>query len=70
MKICPTTFRKTEVGGVMLNVPDAAAVRAAFATLMERAGVARPDARLDGVLVALMVRGGVETIIGTLTDPV
>lgn len=61
---------KTEVGGVMLNVPDAAAVRAAFATLMERAGVARPDARLDGVLVAPMVRGGVETIIGTLTDPV
>ena len=61
---------KTEVGGVVLNVADAAAVRAAFATLMERAGQARPDARLDGVLVAPMVRGGVETIIGTLTDPV
>ncbi|GGJ33658.1 acetate--CoA ligase family protein [Neoroseomonas lacus] len=61
---------KTEVGGVMLNVADGTAVRAAFATLTERAGIARPDARLDGVLVAPMARGGVETIIGTLTDPV
>ena len=61
---------KTEVGGVMLDLADAAAVEAGFATLMQRARTARPDARLDGVLVAPMVRGGVETIIGTLTDPV
>ena len=61
---------KTEIGGVLLNLADAASVRAGFATLLERAGAARPDARLDGVLVAPMVRGGVETIIGTLTDPV
>lgn len=61
---------KTEVGGVMLNVADADAVGAAFATLMQRARTARPDARLDGVLVAPMMRGGVETIIGTLRDPV
>jgi len=61
---------KTEVGGVLLNLADADAVRAGFAMLVERAGKARPDARLDGVLVAPMMRGGVETIIGTLTDPV
>lgn len=61
---------KTEVGGVLLDVADATAVRSGFETLMERARQARPDARLNGVLVAPMVRGGVETIIGTLTDPV
>ncbi len=61
---------KTEVGGVMLNVADAATVRSAFGTLMQRARAARPDARLDGVLVAPMIRGGVEVIIGTLRDPV
>ncbi|HWT09592.1 MAG TPA: acetate--CoA ligase family protein, partial [Roseomonas sp.] len=61
---------KTEVGGVMLDIADDAAASAAFATLMQRAGAARPDARIDGVLVAPMLRGGVETIIGTLRDPV
>ena len=61
---------KTEVGGVMLDIADPAAVGVAFATLMQRAAAARPDAVLDGVLVAPMMRGGVETIIGTLRDPV
>lgn len=61
---------KTEVGGVMLNIADDDAASAAFATLMQRAAAARPDARIDGVLVAPMLRGGVETIIGTLRDPV
>jgi acyl-CoA synthetase (NDP forming) len=61
---------KTEVGGVLLNVANAADVRRCFGTLLERACQAKPDAKLDGVLVAPMARGGVETIIGTLTDPV
>ncbi len=61
---------KTEIGGVLLNLADAAAARQGFARLMERARAARPDARLDGVLVAPMVRGGVETIIGVQRDPV
>ncbi|WP_255569321.1 acetate--CoA ligase family protein [Neoroseomonas alba] len=61
---------KTEVGGVMLNIADGDGVAAAFAALMQRARAARPDARLDGVLVAPMMHGGVETIIGTLRDPV
>ncbi|NKE44076.1 acetate--CoA ligase family protein [Roseomonas frigidaquae] len=61
---------KTEIGGVLLNLPDADAVRQGFTTLMQRAGAARPDAKLDGVLVAPMVRGGVETIIGVQRDPI
>ncbi|MDO9500151.1 acetate--CoA ligase family protein [Falsiroseomonas sp.] len=61
---------KTEIGGVLLDLADADAVRQGFATLMHRARTARPDARLDGVLVAPMVRGGVETIIGVQRDPI
>ena len=61
---------KTEVGGVMLGLADAAAVEAAFAELLSRASAARPEARIEGVLIAPMLRGGVETIIGTLHDPI
>jgi acyl-CoA synthetase (NDP forming) len=61
---------KTEIGGVLLNLADQASVRRGFAQLMDRAGAARPDARLDGVLVAPMVRGGIETIIGVQRDPI
>src|SRR5690606_12473887 len=53
MKILsPDILHKTEIGGVLTSVGDADAVRAAYETLMSRARTARPDARLDGVLVA------------------
>ena len=61
---------KTEVGGVLLNLTTEGAVAEGFAELMRRARAARPQARLDGVLVAPMVSGGVETIIGVQRDPV
>ena len=35
-----------------------------------RLGVAHPDAEIDGCLVAPMVTGGVETILGVQRDPV
>ena len=61
---------KTEVGGVMLNLANADAVGQAFDELMRRAATHKPDARLDGVLIAPMVRGGVETIAGAVIDPI
>jgi acyl-CoA synthetase (NDP forming) len=61
---------KTEVGGVMLKLADAAAVGAAFDELLRRAALHRPDARLDGVLIAPMIEGGIETIAGVVVDPV
>ena len=65
----PDILHKTEVGGVLLGLHDEAAVRAAFHTLMQRARQAQPTARLDGVLLAPMVRGGVETLLGVQVDP-
>ena len=65
----PDILHKTEVGGVMLNLQDEQAVRDAFSTLMQRARDAMPHARLDGVLLAPMVKGGVEAILGVQVDP-
>ncbi len=67
--LSPDITHKTEVGGVMLDLPNGQAVGTAFDTLMLRATEHRPDARLEGVLVAPMLRGGVETIAGVVIDP-
>jgi acyl-CoA synthetase (NDP forming) len=61
---------KTEIGGVLLDVGTAAEARSGFAELMRRAAAGAPDARIDGVLVAPMVKDGTETIIGVTSDPV
>lgn len=61
---------KTEVGGVIVGLADAQAVADAHDTLLARAAERAPQARIDGVLIAPMVRGGVETIIGIHMDPV
>jgi acyl-CoA synthetase (NDP forming) len=71
MKILsPDIVHKSEIGGVLLDVGDADAVRAGFALLLERAGTAAPSARIDGVLVAKQLKGGVECILGIHRDPV
>lgn len=61
---------KTEIGGVALDLQDDDAVRQAYGRLMANAQKHAPQARLDGVLVAPMVRGGVELIAGVSRDPV
>jgi acyl-CoA synthetase (NDP forming) len=67
--VSPDIPHKTEVGGVLLNLQDADAVRAAHDELIARARRARPDARIEGVLVAPMQKGGVEVILGIHRDP-
>ena len=71
MKILsPDILHKTEIGGVLLNVRDAAEVRAGFATLLARAAEGAPRARIAGVLVARQISGAVELIMGVQQDPV
>ncbi len=70
MKILsPDIVHKSEIGGVLLDIDSADAVRAGFATLMQRGG-AVAGARLEGVLVAKQLKGGVECIMGIHRDPV
>lgn len=61
---------KTEVGGVALDLGDDEAVRLAHARLLDNAARLAPQARVDGVVVARMERGGVELIAGVSRDPV
>ena len=71
MKITsPDLPHKTEIGGVLLNIDDEQSIRGGHATLIERASTAKPDARIDGVIVAEMIKGGVETVMGVVRDPV
>jgi len=71
MKILsPDILHKSEIGGVLLGIEGADAVRAGFATLMDRARERAPEARIHGVLVAKQLDGGVECILGIHRDPV
>jgi acetyltransferase len=49
--LSPDILRKTEVGGVVLGLASAAAVRAAAEAMAARVAAARPSARLTGFLV-------------------
>jgi succinyl-CoA synthetase beta subunit len=68
--LSPDILHKSEIGGVLLGLGDAAAVREGFATLLARAARQAPEARIRGVLVARQVTGAVEMAIGVLRDPV
>ncbi|MFE3825694.1 acetate--CoA ligase family protein [Streptomyces sp. NPDC059092] len=68
--VSPDIPHKTEIGGVVLGVTDAEAAAAAFTTLTARAAAARPDARVEGVLVSRTAPPGVEVIVGVRRDPV
>ncbi len=68
--VSPDIAHKTEIGGVLLGVQDEGAVRAGFRELLARAAHHAPAARIDGVLVARRLQGGVECILGVQRDPV
>lgn len=57
----PNVVHKSEVGGVLLDVRDEAALRRAFP------GLLRPGA--DGVEVQRMLSGGREVVLGITSDP-
>lgn len=68
--VSPDILHKTEIGGVLTGIGDNDAVQQGFATLIERARTARPDARIDGVLVAQQIEAGAECFMGVKCDPV
>jgi acetyltransferase len=62
---------KSDVGGVVLNLTSAEAVRAATADILARAKKLRPEARIAGVIVQAMVLRpkARELILGLAEDP-
>ena len=62
---------KSDVGGVVLNLTNADAVRTATADILARAKALRPEARISGVMVQAMVLRpkARELILGLADDP-
>ena len=62
---------KSDVGGVVLNLISAEAVRAATSEILARAKAMRPEARISGVMVQAMVLRpkARELILGLADDP-
>ncbi len=62
-------LHKTEVDGVRLGIASQEQAAAAYASILERVGALRPDARIDGILVEKMFHdGGREMLVGIHTD--
>lgn len=66
----PDLLHKTDAGGVILNISDQSAVRAAFKEIMDKAGRYNPQALIEGILVQEMLKPGLEVIAGIKKDPV
>ena len=65
----PDLAHKTEIGGVIVGPRNEAEAREAARTILSRARDKRPDARIDGVIVSPMIKGGAEIIAGVVRDP-
>jgi acyl-CoA synthetase (NDP forming) len=67
--VSPDIVHKSEVGGVHLNLRSAGELRSAFEAMTASVARARPDARIDGVLVAPQISDGVECLVSVHRDP-
>ncbi|HEX6992886.1 MAG TPA: GNAT family N-acetyltransferase [Gammaproteobacteria bacterium] len=70
--LAPDITHKTDVGGVRLGIASEADARAAFEAIVASAAAARPDARIDGVLLEPMhaPHRARELMLGVSTDAV
>jgi acetate---CoA ligase (ADP-forming) len=65
----PDLLHKSDAGLVKVGVASPKEVRAAYDDLLAKAKKADRKARIEGVIVSDMVRGGVETLVGVSHDP-
>jgi acetyl coenzyme A synthetase (ADP forming)-like protein len=66
--VSPDILHKTEAGGVMVGVKNAAEVEKNYATILANAKKYKSDAKIEGIQVQQMLLGGQEVIIGAVTD--
>jgi 4-hydroxybutyryl-CoA synthetase (ADP-forming) len=70
MKIAsPDIIHKSDAGGVKVGLKNDDEVRNAYKNIISSAKNYKSDAKIMGVLVQEMVKGGKETIIGAKQDP-
>src|SRR5262249_19165889 len=68
--VAPALVHKSDIGGVRMHLEDERAVRRAFDELIDCARQHGFGETLEGVLIQPMIKGGVETIVGVVRDPV
>jgi len=66
--VSPDILHKTEAGGVMVGVKNAAEVEKNYAAILANARKYKSDAKIEGIQVQQMLLGGQEVIIGAVTD--
>jgi acetyltransferase len=70
MKIAsPEIAHKSDIGGVLLGIQNAAGASDGYTILMDRAHRHNPQARIEGVHIQRQVQGGQEVIVGAVRDP-
>jgi acetyl coenzyme A synthetase (ADP forming)-like protein len=70
MKIAsPDIVHKFDAGGVRLKIKTLEGATRAYGEIMESVLKTNPSARIEGILVEEMARGGVEVILGASRDP-
>lgn len=67
--LSPDILHKTDAGGVVLNIADAAALKAAATQILTRVKAKHPAAKINGILVQRMEKGLAEVILGFRRDP-
>ena len=67
--LSPDIAHKTDIGGVVVNIPNAEELQRAAATILQRVRASRANARLNGILVQQMEQGLAEIIVGYKRDP-
>ena len=66
--VSPDILHKTEAGGVLVGLKSADEVRQGYETILSNARKYKADAKIDGVQVQQMLKGGQEVIVGAVTD--
>jgi acetyl coenzyme A synthetase (ADP forming)-like protein len=66
--VSPDILHKTEAGGVIVGVKSADDAATAYDTIIANAKKYKADAKVVGVQVQQMIKGGQEVIVGAMTD--
>jgi acetyl coenzyme A synthetase (ADP forming)-like protein len=67
--VSPEILHKTEAGGVLVGLKSADEVQKGYETIVANAKKYDAKARIQGVQIQQMVKGGQEVIVGAVTDP-
>ncbi|MBK0391904.1 acetate--CoA ligase family protein [Ramlibacter algicola] len=66
--VSPDILHKTEAGGVVVGVKSADEATKAYEQIIANARKYKADAKIVGVQVQQMIKGGTEVLVGTMSD--